>query len=87
MSAQSARYENPSLSSAYFRHIFVQLLEAIRECRAGSAIRRSLGAISDRQMRDAGLIRYDVEAACSRELSHPAGSELKAAARRRIGNW
>jgi uncharacterized protein YjiS (DUF1127 family) len=49
-------------------------------------IRRTLGDLSDDALRDIGLIRNDLEAACSYGAHH-AAAELETAARRRSGNW
>lgn len=87
MSMQLTSRANPSLSGAFYRHIAARCLAVVKEVRTRSAIRRSLGNISDRQLRDAGLIRHDLEAACADGLSQAAASELEAAARRRAGNW
>ena len=69
------------------RHIGAQCLAVVKELRQRSELRRSLGSISDRQLKDAGLIRGDLEAACSEGLSHGAAAELVAAQRHRAGNW
>lgn len=87
MPIQSASRANLFLSNAHFRRITDKFLAVIEELRTRSTFRRTLGNISDQQLRDAGLIRSDLDAACGHGLSHSAGSELKAAARSRAGNW
>lgn len=87
MTMQLTSRANLFLSSGFYRDMAARCLAAVKEVRTRRAIRRSLGAISDRQLQDAGLIRHDLEAACAQELSHAAASELTAAARRRAGNW
>lgn len=87
MTMQLTSRANLYLSNVFYRNIAARCLAVVEEVRARSAIRRSLGNISDRQLKDAGLIRHDLDAACAHRLSNAAASELKDAARRRAGNW
>ncbi|MBA1140606.1 hypothetical protein H0241_10090 [Mesorhizobium sp. CCANP35] len=57
------------------------------EMRIRRDIKRSLGKLSDQEWQDIGLIRHDLEAACSKGFSQTVASELETAARCRSGNW
>lgn len=74
-------------SSVQLGSLVDKCLAMIEELRARRAVRRALGQISDGQLRDAGLIRNDVDTACGHPLSHSSASDLRAAARARSGNW
>jgi len=87
MSVQSVSYAKPSFFTVHASHLYTRLLAAFGEWRTRHAIRRTFAGASERELRDAGLIRSDVEAACGSPLSHSAASELRAAARGRAGNW
>lgn len=65
----------------------VRVLSVMREWRARRALKQVLGGATDRQLRDTGLIRQDVEDACVLPLSHSADSAVRAAARNRAENW
>jgi uncharacterized protein YjiS (DUF1127 family) len=56
------------------------------EMRIRRDIRRTLGSLSDDALQDIGLIRNDLEPACS-DAAYHAAAELTAAARDRSGNW
>jgi uncharacterized protein YjiS (DUF1127 family) len=72
--------------NAVFEKFAERRLAAAAEMRANRDIRQALVKLSDDALRDIGLIRNDLEAACSNGL-HDAAAELEAAARRRSGNW
>ena len=58
-----------------------------RETLARRTFRRSFGSLSERQLMDAGLIPHDLDRACARPLTESVAGALRAAARRRAGNW
>ena len=87
MPVQSVNRTNHSFSSATIRRVVAECLMMIEEQRARNAVRRTLGNVSDRQLRDAGIIRNDIDAAFKHPLADSSASELSASARRRIGNW
>jgi uncharacterized protein YjiS (DUF1127 family) len=87
MPTQSARQVKQWPARSFSVRFAAQCLAMVKEIRARRAMRQSLGNISDRQLRDAGLIRHDLEAACALILRHAAGSDLETARRRRAGNW
>ena len=64
-----------------------RLLALVHEWRTHRRIERSLCQLSDFQLRDVGLIKADVEAACANGFDRPASRALKSAAQSRIGNW
>ena len=87
MPVQSISRGYTFVSIAPIRALADQCLAAIGELRARRAIRRALGTLSDDQLRDAGLIRSDLDAACEQPLSLSCALRLKAAARGKSGNW
>ena len=87
MPVQSVTRVNLFFSSAAIRRVVDKCLVMIDELRARNSIRRTLGSVSDRQLRDAGIIRNDIDAACHHSPAHSSASELRAAARGRTGNW
>jgi len=87
MTIQFVSRANTFFSSVHLRRLSAGCRAMFEEMRARNATRRTLGRISDRQLRDAGLIRNDIEAASHHPLSQPFGAELRAIARGRIGNW
>ena len=74
-------------ASADLRNTAVRVLLVVHEWRARRALKQVLGDATDRQLRDAGLIRQDVEEACDLPLSLSANSAVRAAAKNRAGNW
>jgi uncharacterized protein YjiS (DUF1127 family) len=87
MPVQSFNRTTPLLSSVTLRRLTEKCLAMIEELQTRDTIRRTLSSVSDRQLRDAGIIRNDIDAACGHSLSHSSASELRAAARGRTGNW
>jgi uncharacterized protein YjiS (DUF1127 family) len=63
------------------------LLTIVREWRTRRNIERSLGHLSSFHLRDVGLTKADVEAACADSFDQSASSALKSAAQNRVGNW
>jgi uncharacterized protein YjiS (DUF1127 family) len=57
------------------------------EWRTRRNIERSLGYLSNFHLRDVGLTRADVEAACADSFDRSASRALKSAAQNRVGNW
>ena len=64
-----------------------RLLANVHEWRTRSNIERSLGHLSNFHLRDVGLIKADVEAACADSFDRSASRALKSAAQNRMGNW
>jgi len=87
MTMQSVSRANTFFSSVYLRSLSERCGAIFEEMRARNAIRQTLGIISDRQLRDAGLIRNDIDVASQCPLSQSSEVELRAAARGRTGNW
>lgn len=87
MPVQSFYRATPFLLSTTIRRLTDKCLAMIEELRTRNTIQQTLGSVSDRQLRDAGIIRNDIDAACGHPLSHSSASELRAAARGRTGNW
>ncbi|WP_143750613.1 hypothetical protein [Mesorhizobium sp. WSM4312] len=59
----------------------------VHEWRTRRNIERGLGHLSDFHLRDVGLTKADVEAACADSLDRSASRVLKSAAQNRTGNW
>ena len=64
-----------------------RLLALVHEWRTRRNIERSLGHLSNFQLRDVGLTKADVEAACADSFGRSASRALKSAAQNRMGNW
>jgi len=64
-----------------------RLLALVHEWRTRRNIERSLGHLSNFHLRDVGLIKADVEAACADSFDRSASRALKSAALNRMGNW
>ena len=64
-----------------------RLLANVHEWRTRRNIERSLGHLSNFHLRDVGLIKADVEAACADSFDRSASRALKSAAQNRMGNW
>jgi hypothetical protein len=59
----------------------------VHEWRTRHNIERGLGHLSYFHLRDVGLIKADVEAACADSLDRSASCALNNAAGNRISNW
>jgi uncharacterized protein YjiS (DUF1127 family) len=66
---------------------FDRLLAILQEWRTRRYIKRELGHLSDLHLRDAGLTRADIEAACADRFDRSSARALKSAAQNRTGNW
>ena len=64
-----------------------RLLALVHEWRTRRNIERSLGHLSNFHLRDVGLTKADVEAACADSFDRSASRALKSAAQNRMGNW
>ena len=64
-----------------------RLLANVHEWRTRRNIERSLGHLSNFHLRDVGLIKADVEAACADSFDRSASCALKSVAQNRMGNW
>ncbi|WP_168991713.1 MULTISPECIES: DUF1127 domain-containing protein [Mesorhizobium] len=64
-----------------------RLLALVHEWRTRRNIERELGHLSNSHLRDVGLTKADVEAACADSLDQSASHALKSAAQNRTGNW
>jgi uncharacterized protein YjiS (DUF1127 family) len=87
MSFQSNAQATPNFSNADFWTKSARVLGLIQEWRIRIALRKALGGATDRQLRDAGLIRHDMEDACNLPISHSAASSVTGAAWSRGANW
>ncbi|MEQ1882665.1 MAG: hypothetical protein ABL878_17040 [Burkholderiales bacterium] len=75
------------VSATYFGRPLERLLAHVHEWRTRRNLERSLGRLSDFQLRDAGLIKADVQTACADRLDRSAERALTNAAQTRVGNW
>ena len=64
-----------------------RLMALVYEWRTRRNIERSLGHLSNFHLRDVGLTKADVEAACADSFDRSASRALKSAAQNRTGNW
>ena len=64
-----------------------RLLAFVHEWRTRRNIERSLGHLSNFHLRDVGLTKADVEAACADSFDRSVSRALKSAAQSRMGNW
>lgn len=64
-----------------------RLLALVYEWRTRRNIERGLGHLSNFYLRDVGLTKADVEAACADSFDRSAYGALKSAAHNRTGNW
>ena len=64
-----------------------RLLALVHEWRIRRNIGRSLGHLSNFHLRDVGLTKADVEAACADSFDRSASRALKSATQNRMGNW
>ena len=64
-----------------------RLLALVHKWRTRRNIERSLGHLSNFHLRDVGLTKADVEAACADSFDRSASRALKSAAQNRMGNW
>ena len=64
-----------------------RLLALVHEWRTRRNIERSLGHLSNFNLRDVGLTKADVEAACADSFDRSASRALNSAAQSRMGNW
>ena len=64
-----------------------RLLAVVHEWRTRRNIERGLGHLSNFYLRDVGLTKADVEAACADSFDRSAYRALKSAAHNRTGNW
>lgn len=87
MSFRSNTQTTSLIANADLRHTAVRFLSIVSEWRARRALKQALGDATDKQLRDAGLIRQDVEDACNLPFSRSAASSVRGAARARAANW
>jgi uncharacterized protein YjiS (DUF1127 family) len=66
---------------------FERLLALVHEWWTRRNIERSLGHLSNFHLRDVGLTKADVEAACADSFDRSASHALKSAAQNHTGNW
>ena len=64
-----------------------RLLALVDEWQTRRNIERSLGDLSNFNLRDVGLTKFDVEAACADSFDRSASRVLMSAAQNRMGNW
>lgn len=64
-----------------------RLLAFTHEWRSRRNSERALGHLSNFHLRDVGLTKSDVEAACADNLDRSASRALKSAAQNRMSNW
>ncbi|BCG75384.1 hypothetical protein MesoLj113a_65420 [Mesorhizobium sp. 113-1-2] len=70
-----------------FLHSFERLLAFVHEWRTRREIERSVGRLSNFHLRDVGLTKFDVEAACFDSFDRSASRALMSASQNRTGNW
>ncbi|TGP50688.1 hypothetical protein EN873_22655 [bacterium M00.F.Ca.ET.230.01.1.1] len=66
---------------------FKRLLAVVHEWRARREIERSLGRLSKFHLRDVGLIKSDIEAACADSFDRSASHALASVKQKRTGSW
>ena len=71
----------------FLGRLLERLLANVHEWRTRRNIERSLGHLSNFHLRDVGLIKADVEAACADSFDRSVSRALKSAAQNRMGNW
>ena len=64
-----------------------RLLALVHEWRTRRNIESSLGHLSNFHLRDVGLTKADVEAACANSFDRSVSHAIKSAAQNRMGNW
>ena len=64
-----------------------RLLALVHEWRTRRNIERGLGHLSNFLLRDVGLTKADVEAACVDRFDQSASRALESAAQNRMSNW
>ncbi len=77
----------PPAPGTFLDRPFGRLLAILQEWRTRRDIKRELGHLSDLHLRDAGLTRADIEAACASSFDRSSIRSLKRAAQRSAGNW
>jgi uncharacterized protein YjiS (DUF1127 family) len=87
MSFQSNTHTNTPFTFTDVWSAFSNAISMAREWQARRGMRKTFGEATDRQLRDAGLIRQDVEDACGLPLLSAAEAAITVAARKRSGNW
>lgn len=87
MSVPSNTHTNAHLSGVRLWNGFNHASLMVYEWWARRAMRKTLGDATDRQLRDAGLIRQDVEDACGLPLLSSAEAAIRVVARKRAANW
>lgn len=63
------------------------LLQRLSEALLRHRMRSAAAKLDDRALKDVGLVRSDIDAACGRALSASAASEVAGASFLRAGNW
>ena len=71
----------------FLGRLLERLLGLVHEWWTRRNIERSLGHLSNFHLRDVGLTKADVEAACADSFDRSASRALKSAAQNRMGNW
>ena len=72
---------------AFLDRTLERLLAFVHELRTRRNIERGLGRLSTVHLRDIGLTKADVEAACADSFDRSASRALKSAAQSRTGSW
>jgi uncharacterized protein YjiS (DUF1127 family) len=75
------------LPGTFLNRPLERLLALVHEWRTRRNIERGLGQLSNFLLRDVGLTKADVEAACADSFDRSASRALKSAAQNRTGNW
>jgi uncharacterized protein YjiS (DUF1127 family) len=73
--------------AAFLDRTLERVLALVHEWRTRRNIERGLGHLSNFNLRDVGLTKADVEAACADGFDQSASRALKSAAQNRSGNW
>lgn len=64
-----------------------RIVPLLGECKNRYKARKSLSNISEKDLRDIGLTRFDIESSSKLPLSRDAAAELNNIANTRAGNW
>ncbi|TGQ53370.1 hypothetical protein EN836_14300 [Mesorhizobium sp. M1C.F.Ca.ET.193.01.1.1] len=85
--AQAPLAQTARRSRGTVLHPFERLLALTDEWRTRREIERSIGRLSNFHLRDVGLTKFDVEAACADSFDRSASRALMSVGQKRSGNW
>jgi uncharacterized protein YjiS (DUF1127 family) len=84
---QTTAQTAPRVPGTFLDRPLERLLAFVHEWRTRRNIERGLGHLSNVHLRDVGLTKADVEAACADSFDRSASRALESAAQNRTGNW